>query len=102
MSNINNISSNNPLQTNNFIDNRARPEARDPSASTPTVQPNRSDEIELSPAARRLSALSGDENAVRPEAVERVRGEIADGTYLSDAKLDTALDALIDRVIAEG
>lgn len=57
------------------------------------------DTVDLSEKARLLDALRSQPD-YRPDVVERVKGEIAEGTYLTDEKLDKALDALIDDLMA--
>lgn len=70
---------------------------RTSSTSTETTQtPTRgTDTVDLSEQARYLDALR--ENAdVRVDLVQRIRGEIAAGTYESFDKLDKAVDGLIE------
>jgi len=100
MSNINNISSHGTISSTSRVDSRTSPAIKEPAQQAQVETPSRSDAVELSSAARRLSALSGNENTVRPALVDRIQSEIAKGTYDADAKLDAALDILIDRVIA--
>ena len=99
MSNVNNIPSNTHIRGIDRPDARTRP---NPSPQNQGQQApasvNGQDEVDLSPAARRLSALSANENTVRPELVDRIRNEIAGGEFLTDQKLDAAADALIDRL----
>jgi anti-sigma28 factor (negative regulator of flagellin synthesis) len=58
------------------------------------------DAVELSSAAK--AGLAPEENApIRVELVERVRKEIADGTYMTEDKLSKALDRLIDRALSQ-
>ncbi len=52
------------------------------------------DKVELSRAAQFLSRLVGD-NPVRQDLVDRVKQQIADGTYLTSDKMDAALDELM-------
>jgi anti-sigma28 factor (negative regulator of flagellin synthesis) len=53
----------------------------------------KADAVELSPTARKQ--LGRDEPApVRAQLVERIRAEVAAGTYLTDAKLDAAVTRL--------
>lgn len=52
----------------------------------------RSDRLELSEAA--LENIQSGSGGVRTELVERLRGEIAAGTYLTDEKLDAVVDRL--------
>lgn len=56
------------------------------------------DRVEVSDQARFLAKLNAMPE-VRSELVERVRGEIADGTYDTDEKFDLAVDALIDEAL---
>ncbi|MBL8745615.1 MAG: flagellar biosynthesis anti-sigma factor FlgM [Phycisphaerae bacterium] len=57
------------------------------------------DTVDLSERARLLDALRSQPD-FRPEVVDRVKGEIERGTYLTDEKLDKALDALINDFLA--
>ena len=96
MSNVNNISANSPLQGSERLTPRSRSDVSGPAA--PVSTPGGTDEATFSSAARRLSALNSNENTVRPEIVERIREEIANGNYLNEQKLDAAADVLIDRL----
>jgi negative regulator of flagellin synthesis FlgM len=53
------------------------------------------DRVEVSDAARFLAKLNAMPE-VRTELVERVRAEIANGTYDTPEKFDLAVDAMID------
>lgn len=53
------------------------------------------DALELSDAARRFA----DATPIRSELVARVRADIARGDYLSEEKLDAAIDRLIDAAL---
>ncbi len=57
------------------------------------------DAVELSPAARERLENSGQET-IREDLVERVRAEIAAGTYLTDDKINAVVDRLLAKVIA--
>ncbi len=59
----------------------------------------RTDAVELSPMAREHLERSG-EQSIREDLVERVRAEIAAGTYLTDDKIDAVVDRLLAKVIA--
>ncbi len=62
------------------------------------VSPPRSaDRAEFSDAAQLLSRLK-ELPDVRNDLVERVRGEIATGTYLTDAKLRQAIDEMLEDI----
>ena len=52
------------------------------------------DKVELSRASRFLSRLIG-ENPVRQDLVDRVKQEIAAGTYDTPEKIDAALEELL-------
>ncbi|MEM9417508.1 MAG: flagellar biosynthesis anti-sigma factor FlgM [Planctomycetota bacterium] len=54
-----------------------------------------SDQIELSDTAKILAKLT-DLPEVREDLVARVRAEIANGTYETDAKLDAAIEGLAE------
>jgi negative regulator of flagellin synthesis FlgM len=56
------------------------------------------DRVEVSDAARFLAKLNAMPE-VRSELVERVRNEIASGTYDTPEKFDLALDAMIDEAL---
>lgn len=75
----------------------------DSAASQPAADTNPSirltDSVTLSEHARYLEALeSGDDTRV--DLINRVKGEIADGSYLSDERLDLAIDALARDLLA--
>ena len=61
-------------------------------------QAGSADAVELSSTAR--EQLNGDTQGIRSELVERVRGEIAQGEYLTDEKLDSAIDRLTAALFA--
>jgi hypothetical protein len=79
-----------------------RSEALRPADRRPPVEVHPPDEpvdtVDLSERARLLDALRSRPD-YRPDVISRVRGEIEAGSYLTDEKLDTALDALIDDVL---
>ena len=101
MSNVNNISSNNPLQGAERLDARARQVPTRPATSNPsTSEP--ADKVDFSAAAKRLNALQRNEGTVRPDLVERIKSKISEGGYVSDDKLAAAADALLDRLELEG
>lgn len=101
MSNINNISSHTPIQSTDRLEARGRQTTARQVDATPAKSAG-ADEVDFSSAAKRLNALTRNEGTVRPELVERIKGEIANGGYLNDAKLDAAADALLDRLELEG
>lgn len=60
------------------------------------------DQLDISPAAEAAIQAAETRTAgggeIRADLVARVRGEIASGTYETPAKLDSALDRLLDEV----
>jgi negative regulator of flagellin synthesis FlgM len=74
----------------------ARPDAVD--NRKPARARRGDDRVEVSDQARFLAKLNAMPE-VRTELVERVRGEIANGTYDTDEKFDLAVDAMIDENI---
>lgn len=61
--------------------------------SQPTARP--SDKVELSDMAQMLSRLAQFPD-VRQDLVERIRRQIADGSYETPEKLDTTVQNLLD------
>ena len=55
------------------------------------------DNVELSNKAKALSALNN-VPAVRADKVESIKKEIAKGDYLTDEKLDGAIQGLLDEI----
>ena len=55
------------------------------------------DELQLSPAAEMAGKMS-DIPDIRWDRVNSIRAQIADGTYMTDDKLDTALSRLLDEI----
>lgn len=51
------------------------------------------DAVEISPLARFVALAR--ENPVREDLIERVRGEIANGTYDTDEKFDKAFEEML-------
>jgi negative regulator of flagellin synthesis FlgM len=60
-------------------------------ANQPANKPSQ-DRVQLSDHARLLSQLR--QNPIREDLVSRVRNELAQGTYETDAKVDQAIDEL--------
>jgi len=56
-----------------------------------------SDELQLSDAAQLVEA-AGRLPEVRQDRVDAIRAQIAAGTYETDAKIDSALDRLLDEI----
>ena len=66
---------------------------------TQSTQPTNSigDQLDISEAAQ-LASQNSEASDIRADLVARVRGEIANGTYETEAKFDAALDRLIDEI----
>ena len=59
------------------------------------TQTRKTDSVELSNAARYLAKIA-ELPDIREELVDRVKAEIAAGTYETEEKLDATIDALAD------
>jgi negative regulator of flagellin synthesis FlgM len=55
------------------------------------------DRVDISPAAE-AAIQAAESGEVRLDLVNRIRSQIADGTYETSAKLDFALDRLLDEI----
>ena len=65
---------------------------------TPTTSSvDTTDELQLSPAAEMASRLSEIPN-IRWNRVNEIKSAIADGTYMTDDKMNVALDRLLDEI----
>ncbi len=97
MSTVNNIAAGTSAsRVEVFAATRNRATAAPTETQTPSRAP---DTVNLSEQARYLDALR--ENAdVRVDLVQRIREEIASGTYESFDKLDKAIDGLLDDLTA--
>lgn len=93
MSTVNPISHTPPLRTDTARTQDRRPPVEVHIHSEPV------DTVDLSEQARLLDSLRARTES-SPGQVERIRAEIERGTYLTDEKLDRALDALIDDLLA--
>jgi anti-sigma28 factor (negative regulator of flagellin synthesis) len=69
---------------------------RGAASASPTAGARGADQVDISPAAE--AALAGKQADFRADLVARVRGEIAAGTYETAAKLDAAVDRLLDEM----
>jgi anti-sigma28 factor (negative regulator of flagellin synthesis) len=89
--NVNNVGSNSPVQklVNNPIQ-KSIPTG--PPASLPAA-----DRAELSGTSHLLAALKS--NDIRADKVASIRAQIANGSYETDAKLNGAVDKLLDDVL---
>ena len=90
--NVNNVGSNSPVQkiVNNPIQKSV---PTDPPASTPAT-----DRVTLSGASHLLAALKS--NDIRADKVASIKQQLANGTYETDAKLNGAVDKLLDDVVS--
>lgn len=66
-------------------------------AQTPS-HADRSDSVDLSNRAKAFAALR-DGDKVRRDLVDRVRADIERGAYLTDQRLEQAIDALLDDLL---
>jgi negative regulator of flagellin synthesis FlgM len=67
-----------------------------PAKSTAAPQAT-GDRLEISPAAE-AAVQATETGGIRQDLVNRIRGEIAAGTYETPAKLDAALDRMLDEL----
>lgn len=66
-------------------------------SAAPTAAGRRNDAVELSDTARLLSKLN-ELPEIRQELVDRVKDEIANGTYETPEKLDAAVQGMLDEL----
>jgi anti-sigma28 factor (negative regulator of flagellin synthesis) len=93
MSNVNQVTSNSPVQQ--II---AKPIRREIAADAPTASSGaRADKVEISGVSHLLATLKA--NDVRADKVADIRAQIEAGTYETDDKLDAAADRLLDELI---
>jgi flagellar biosynthesis anti-sigma factor FlgM len=91
MSGINGVGSNSPVQK--IVSNPIQ-------KSIPADAPNSAgatDKVELSGMSHLLKALKN--NDVRTEKVAAIKAQIEAGTYEHDAKMDVAVDRMIDDLL---
>jgi negative regulator of flagellin synthesis FlgM len=63
---------------------------------TPAAEPT-GDRVEISPAAE-AAVRAADAGEIRQDLVNRIRAQIADGTYETPEKLGAAVDRLLDEI----
>ncbi len=96
INNINNINSTRGVQSARF-ENMAKPAQAEPANG------QIEDELEISTTARRLSATSettraAESGEIRYDLVNRLREEIANGTYDTPQRFDAAMERLLSRL----
>lgn len=64
--------------------------------SSPAQGAQPADRVDISPAAE--ASLAGSQSDFRADLVARIQSEIASGTYETAAKLDAAVDRLLDEM----
>jgi len=86
----------------NRVDATSRQQSRPERAELAESRSERGeDRVEVSSLARLLQRLR-EVPDIREELVDRVRSQIESGTYLTDERLDAAVDAMIDEERAAG
>ena len=90
MSSVNGIGGHNPIQK--IV---SKPVMHSVSAKPPTQQKAIADKVQLSHVNHLLATLKAGGD-IRAAKVEAVRAQLKAGTYESEAKLDAAIDRLID------
>jgi negative regulator of flagellin synthesis FlgM len=94
MNPINNAGSNNPIYkvTSNPIQKQVPTDA-----AANAGRPSASDRVELSGVGHLLKSLKN--NDVRADKVADIKAQIASGTYEDDAKMDVAVDRMLDDLL---
>ena len=84
----------NPLSTPSPVQRAYATQTAKPAAVSSTSSPSRTDSVELSTVNHMLGQLKT--NDVRWDKVNEIKAQIADGTYETDDKLNTAAGKLLD------
>jgi negative regulator of flagellin synthesis FlgM len=92
MSSINNVGGNNPVQK---IYTKPVAKPAETQSAQPTHSTRATDRLELSGAGHLLKALKAGGD-IRADKVAAVRAQLEAGTYETEAKLDAAIDRLMD------
>lgn len=95
MSHISNISNGDLSRIASYAPARPVSDRADAPAATASTSETRADTVDLSDRARFLDALRSN-SIVRTDLVDRVRAEIAAGTYDTPERLDQAINAMLD------
>jgi negative regulator of flagellin synthesis FlgM len=69
----------------------------EPTTTSAPSQLDTTDELHLSPAAEMASRMSEIPD-IRWDRVNSIKAAIADGTYVTEAKLDVAMERLLDEI----
>jgi len=88
MNPINNVGGNSPVQK--LVSNPIQKQV----PTSPTGSSSATDRLELSGVGHMLKALQS--NDIRADKVASIKAQIEAGTYDDDAKMDVAVDRLID------
>jgi len=99
MSHINNITNGDLSRIASYAPARPVSDRADAQGTSATPSETRADTVDLSDRARFLDALRSN-SIVRTDLVDRVRAEIAAGTYDTPERLDQAINALLDDLSA--
>ena len=77
---------------------QTRPNVSKSAVTAESTTPRKSDSVEFSQAARYLAKIA-ELPDIRQDLVDRVKGEIAAGTYETEDKIDALLDSLAEDVL---
>ena len=91
MSGINGVGQNSPIQK--IVSNPIQKSI----PAEPSAQMGATDKVELSGMSHLLKALKS--NDVRTEKVGEIKAQIEAGTYEDDAKMDAAVDRMLDDLL---
>ena len=91
MSNVHQVDSNPLLR---IVPTRQDRNAPVREAQDTTSEPPRIDRVDLSDSALNISNLTA-RGEIRADLVTRIRNEIANGTYVTQDKVDSAIDSLL-------
>ena len=92
MNPINNVGGNNPIHQVT-----SKPVQQQVPAEAQAARPSAQDRVELSGMGNILKALKS--NDVRMDKVASIKAQIEAGTYEDDAKMDAAVDRMLDDLL---